>query len=69
MKLVWGHIGDWDDEKASFWNSAVRGNSSLRVALSRALDMENYWGKGLVGCQFLWDMEKCYDTIRIGTTH
>ena len=58
-------IGDWDEATASHWDSAVRGNSSLKAHLARALDIELADFERTHVLHILWDMRKFYDSIKV----
>ena len=39
MALLQGEVGDWDEREAGFWDTAVKGSSSRRAQLLRALEI------------------------------
>ena len=65
MKLSGAHIREWDVGAGVFWDSALKGSSSLRAHLARALDLEVGLAEGNCAMLFLWDMAKFYDSIRV----
>ena len=65
MRLNKSHITDWDEAKAGFWDTAIRGSSCLRAALARALQMEVATTQGFAAAGILWDIAAFYDSIRI----
>ena len=65
MKLAGDHIKEWDAGASVFWDSALKGSSSLRAHLARALDLEIGITEDKCAMLFLWDMAKFYDSIRI----
>ena len=50
-------IRDCDVAKGTFWDSALAGNSSLRAAVERALNVENGVARGAQEGHLLWDMK------------
>jgi hypothetical protein len=65
MRLLSGDITDWDVKYAKHWDSALKGNSSLKAHLSRALELELADFEGLYTLHFLWDMREFYDSIKV----
>ena len=65
MKLLSGHITEWDLKAAGHWDTAVRCSSALRAAIARCLDLELSAFEGLFVVHFLWDLRKFYDSVRI----
>ncbi len=66
MRLCGDDIGDWDAAKAGFFDTAVAGNSALRAHLLRSLEVELATVEGQFTAHVLWDMEKFFDSIKIG---
>ena len=67
---VWGIIRGqcnqaWEDSKAAFWDTAIRGSSALYTALSRALLDEAADINGIAYGAVYFDMEKFYDHVRL----
>ncbi len=69
MRLAGSTITEWDVKAASLYDSAVKGSSSLRAHLGRALGMELARSEGKVSYHFLWDLKKFYDTVRLDVLH
>ncbi len=69
MRLAGTAITEWDVKTASMLDSAVRGSSSLRAHLGRALGMELARSEGKTSFHFLWDLKKFYDTVRLDVLH
>ena len=65
MRLNKSSIAEWDEEKAGFWDTAIRGSSCLRAALARALRMEVAVAQGFAAAGILWDIAAFYDSIRM----
>ena len=53
----------WEEERAGFWDTAIKGSSALRAAVWRAFKDELATEGGLVAATVLWDLTKFYDTI------
>ncbi len=64
MRILSGFITEWDLATAEHWDSALKGNSSLRAHIARALDIELANFEELFVLHCLWDMRKFYDSIR-----
>lgn len=64
MRLLSADITDWDITYAGHWDSALKGNSSLRAHIARAMEIELADFEELFIIHFLWDMRKFYDSIR-----
>ena len=54
-------------QRATFWDSALAGNSSLRAAVMRALKVENAAARDAHIGHLLWDQRKFYDSVRLPT--
>ena len=65
MRLNICYISEWDEAKAGFWDTALRGSSCLRAALARALQMEVATAQGFAAAGILWDLASFFDSIRI----
>ena len=65
MRLNKSHITEWDESKAGFWYTALRGSSCLRAALARSLQMEVATIQGFAAAGMLWDIASFFDSIRI----
>eukprot|EP00959_Pyramimonas_sp_CCMP1952_P404713 8481770-Pyramimonas_sp.AAC.1 len=52
-----GFISDWEAGHSKFWDSAVRGNSSLRAAMLRLVKAEISEALGVSFAELLWDAE------------
>ena len=63
MKVLGGHVREWDLATGHAYDSALAGCSSLQAAVTRALKVENGIVSGLNVGHLLWDMEKFYDTV------
>ena len=59
-------VAKWEEAKAGFWDSAIKGSDALRTAISRAVKNEVCIELGKPAVQICWDMEKFYDTIEPG---
>ena len=59
-------VAKWEDAKAGFWDSAVKGSEALRTAIAREVKNEVCVELGKPAVQICWDMEKFYDTIEPG---
>jgi ribonuclease HI len=58
-------IRTWECESAGHWDTAIRGNSSLRVALCRELDHEISQLNGIASSSVYFDLEKFFDTVQL----
>ena len=65
MRLNKSHITEWDEAKAGFWDTALRGSSCLRAALAIALQMEVATTQGFAAAGILWEISSFFDSIRI----
>ena len=54
-------LDDWSGARAGFWDTAVRGSSSLRAALLRVLLAEVNAGDGICGAYAFSDFRSFYD--------
>jgi hypothetical protein len=59
-------VAKWEEAKAGFWDSSIKGSEALRTAISRAVKNEVCVELGKPAVQICWDMEKFYDTIEPG---
>eukprot|EP00973_Karenia_brevis_P091927 12409883-Karenia_brevis.AAC.1 len=65
MRVLQHEIVVWDEKKAGFWDTALRGSSALRAQLARALEVELANEEGLWVLHLLWDMRKFFDSVRV----
>jgi hypothetical protein len=65
MKLEKPECGQWEQDIAGFWDTAISGSSCLRAALARALGMEAAQARGFATIGILWDLAAFFDSIRI----
>ena len=56
-------LAEWEEARAGFWDTAVKGSSALQAGLRRALLDETSVALGEAAVTFLWDMAKFYDSI------
>ena len=54
---------DWCDQKAGFWDEAVKGSSALLDALRRLFWDDSTELLGLARCSVLWDYAEFYDSL------
>ena len=57
------HMQEWCEQKAGFWDSAVKGSSALRSALMANFMDETSVILGMHNATLYWDMEKFYDSV------
>ena len=56
---------EFDKDKAGYWDDCVKGSSSLRAALARALDIDLATANGMSVVAILWDLSKFFDRINL----
>jgi len=58
-------VSEWEQKKAGFWDTAIKGCGALRAALSRAFQDEQDVIKGRESGTILWDIAQFFDTIDV----
>lgn len=64
-KIRKADVASWEAARVGFWDTAIRGNSALRIASLRRLKNEFAVAKFDSTAALLWDCEKFHDSISL----
>ena len=59
-----GVVRNWEEAKAGYWESCLKGSGALRASVGRGLRCEFASALGLEVVVLLWDCSHYYDSLR-----